>query len=655
MTHLHLDFETYSEVDIKQAGAYRYAEDPSTEALMLAWAIDDGPVQIWDIDQDGQMAGFPDQLFEMFQDPDTLILAFNATFERLILKHCLGIEIPPERFRCVQVRSYGLAFTGGLDAVAEQFNLGIAKDPRGQALINRFSKPQPANHKVRRWTAENDPEGWEEFKAYCIKDVEVERQLWKKCEPYHFPEQEWKNYFLSEKINDRGVPIDLKLVDISISTAKKEKARIIEEMRKLMPGVGNPNSGPQLIEWLKGQGCMIFNTQKETIVKTLEKFEGQEPVASALNLKQQLAKTSTTKWTKFKKMVCRDGRIHGMFQFGGASRTLRWAGRGVQLQNLPRGGNATYDPETGAEVLLAGGHAGATMMYGNVMGLLSDLIRAAITVPDGVMNVSDLSSIESRVLGWVSDCKVINEAFAARRCTYRMFATKMFGVKYEDVTGEQRKLSKPPVLGGGYKLGGKGLVGYAASMGITITEEEGHKFISVLRADWPEVVEFWNWCKAAVFHTTQTGQEYPGPHGLKTFAHGEFLCIRLPSSRNLYYHRPKILQMPAPWNKEQMIDQFTYMGTDRHRGNKWCRIKAHEGGITENCIQAIARDVLVEWMHRADRAGFNLFLHVHDEQGSEDSTDRLEEMNELIRQPISWAPGLLLDAGGYTARRYKKD
>lgn len=656
MSHLHLDFETYSEADIKRCGAYHYAMHPSTEALMLAWAIDDGPIGIWDIAAEEDKPGV---LFAALACESVQILAFNATFERLILKHCMGIDLPISRFRCVQVRSYGLAFVGGLDAVADQFNLGIEKDARGKALINRFSKPQPKSHKVRRWTAENDPEGWEEFKQYCIQDVEVERQLWKKCEPYHFPEEEWANYALSEKINDEGVPVDTALLKSALETAETEKARLKAAMMELMPGVANPNSRDQLIEWLRTQGCVMLDATKDAVAATLEKYPDEDStIHKVLRLKQQLAKTSVTKWAAFARALCPDGRVHGMFQFGGASRTMRWAGRIVQLQNLARGGNATKDPSTAADILSAGGYKAVLPLYGNVMGLLSDTTRAAITAPPGDrMIVTDLSSIESRVLGWVADCKAINDAFANGLDTYRVFAVEMFGVGYDEVTKQQRNFSKPPVLGGGYMLGGKGLVGYAEGMGVIMSTEEADAAIKVWREKHPEVVDFWAWCKKAVFHTTLTGQEYPGPHGLKTFSHGEFLCIRLPSGRNLYYYQPKILKGRAPWG--DMIDQFTYMGTDRHRNGAWRRISAHAGGITENIVQAIARDILCAWLRRVDAEGYQLFIHVHDELGllysEADAEETLEHVNSLIRQPINWAPGLLLDAAGYVAKRYRKD
>ena len=289
------------------------------------------------------------------------------------------------------------------------------------------------------------------------------------------------------------------------------------------------------------------------------------------------------------------------------------------------------------------------------MELLSDTIRSAITASPGkIFNVSDLSSIESRVLGWISCCRSINETFASGKDTYKQFATRMYQIPYDQVTKKQRTFCKPPVLGGGYMLGGKGLVRYAAGMGITMTETEATEAITVLREDWPEVVAFWQWCKDAVFYTTRTGKPFPGAHGLQTFAHGEFLFIRLPSGRNLAYHKPEIRPIPAPWDPEKLIEAFTFMGTDTYT-KKWGRISAHAGGITENIVQAVARDILATWMARAMSSAFNVVLHVHDEIAALEDGDRLEELNSLIRKPISWAPGLLLDAAGFLTKRYRKE
>ena len=266
MIKLNLDFETYSEADLKRVGTRHYAEHPTTEALMLAWAVGDDPVEIWDIARGEYM---PCELQKVLTQPNTLISAFNATFERLIMENCIGWTIPAEQFRCSMVRAYGLSFSGSLDMVAQQFGLGVSKDPRGQALIRRFSMPQPSSRKVGRWTWENDPEGWEEFKQYCMQDVEVERALMKKLECYDYPEIEWDYYALDQKINDRGVPIDRKLVEAAVSIAAQEKKILLAKMREIT-GLSNPNSGQQLQAWLREQGLDLPDMTKETIAKVLE-------------------------------------------------------------------------------------------------------------------------------------------------------------------------------------------------------------------------------------------------------------------------------------------------------------------------------------------------------------------------------------------------
>jgi len=271
-----------------------------------------------------------------------------------------------------------------------------------------------------------------------------------------------------------------------------------------------------------------------------------------------------------------------------------------------------------------------------------------------MLNITDLSSIESRVLGWVSDCKGINGAFATGKDTYKIFASKFYNTPYDLITKEQRNFSKPPVLGCGFGLAAQGLMAYAEGMGTTIGKKDAETAVNLFRVVlYPEVPEFWSWCKSAVFHVTQTGGKMDGPHGLYVHAKGEFLFIHLPSGRQIAYHKPAIRDLPPPWDKETTIPQFTFMGRDKF-SHKWTRISASPGHVCENIIQALARDILGVWMIRAAKAGHSIILHVHDEICVEDDHDVVEELNALIRVPIEWAPGLLLDAEGFTAKRYRK-
>lgn len=649
---LSLDFETYSDVDITEVGAYHYAMHPSTEALMLGWAIDDGPVQILDFKGDVlDVAPACAELRERLEDRHTYVSAFNAQFERLILKHVLGMDVPIERFICTQVRGFGLSFTGSLDDMLAQTGIQSRKDPRGKALINRFSRPQGKSRNVARWTAENDPEGYAEFMSYCQQDVEVERQLRKYFDNYEQLPSEQRLYCLDQKINDVGVPVDRKLIKTALTINTIEREHILEQMRELT-GLENPNSNQQLQSWLAENGLKLPDMTKDTIKEALKEGVVCDVNRTALRLKQQISKSSVSKWTAFNKCQV-NGRVHGMFQFGGASRTNRWAGRLVQLQNLPQGGNTTKDPSTLAEIILAGGHSAVKALYGKPLMALSDAVRAAITAPDGFcLNVSDLKSIESRVVGWIADCALMNKTFANGMDTYKVFASELYKTPYDEVTKQQRNFSKPPVLGCSYMLGAKGLIGYAEGMGVNMDDTQAQISVDTFRNMYPEIPELWEWCKQATFRTTRTGETVEGKHGLKTFAHGEFLFLQLPSGRCIAYHKPAIELREAPWG--DMIENFTFMGKDRFT-MKWQRISAHPGFITENIIQGVARDILAVWMTRADEAGFTLCGHVHDELISLETCDRVDELNELIKQPIPWATGLLLDAEGYVAQRYRKD
>jgi len=610
---------------------------------MLAWSIGDGPADLWRIAEGDPM---PEALKNAL---DTCLLsAYNAQFERLIFRHVLGVDLPPSRWQCTQVWAYSLAFSGRLKDITQRFNVEVHKDAEGDRLIHRFSKPQPACRKVRRWTHENDPEGWAKFQEYCKQDVVVEKALRAKLAPYPMPDHQWREYAIDQQINDLGVPIDTQLVNAALELFSREKKGLLAQMQHLT-GLSNPNSGPQLSQWLGEQGVFTESLDKETVERLLSEIE--DPLVNeVLRLKQKVSKTSVTKWKAFSEATCSDGRARGMFQFCGAGRTGRWAGRIVQLQNLARGGAETSDPVTAAEYMLSGD---TKHLYQDQMALLSDTIRCAITAPDGMLlNVSDLGSIESRVLGWVSGCREINSTFEQKLDTYKQFAALLYRCPYDEVTKAQRKFCKPTVLGAGFGLGGGGLVKYAEGMGVSMTDNEAAMSIAIWREKHPEVPAFWRWCRDAVFTTTRTGAAVIGPHGLKTQAYGEFVFMHLPSGRRIAYYQPRIVQKLAPWG--EMTDTFTFMGVDRY-AMKWDRISAAPGMLCENIVQALARDVVAVWINRAIEAGFTVIGHVHDEVITLEKEDRIEELNELIRRPVPWAPDLLLDAAGFTTKRYRKD
>ena len=638
---LHIDYETYSEVDITKVGAYRYATDPSTEILMLAYAETGKAPKLWQPHKEEM----PLDLKLSLANPSVILSAFNANFEYLITKFVLRMDIPVERYRCTMVKAYALGFTGSLEEIQQQ--IGVRQDKRklstGKKLIHRFCKPQPKSHKVRRWNWQNDPEQWQKFCEYCLQDVvaETELDLW--LDSYApMSDTEWDLWHLDQKINETGVPIDEAYAKGALELQKEAKQKIKEILQE-KTGLSNPLSNSQMRQWLAEHGIFMPDLRADTLAQV-----DVGEYAPILSLYSRGVSTAATKYKKF--IECSvDSGAHGMFQFAGASRTRRWAGRLVQLQNLKRG-----NLEPSAVEAIRQQRLDLLSLQGEPMDLLAQGVRSTIAVPEGsdyCLNVSDLSSIESRVLGWISGCRRILALFEEGKDTYKDFATLLFGIPYDEVTKEQRTFSKPPVLGCGYFLGWRGLIAYAESMGVTMSEEEAESAVYTFRDGYPEVVWFWDFIICSVEKLLVHGQEtHTRLLHFTLSKNKQFLFITLPSGRRLAYYMPLWIEWDTPVGRRP---SFTYMGVDRFT-MKWERIAAHKGLITENIVQAIARDILAVWMLRADRAHFDIVLHVHDEIGCLETSDRIEELNSLIKQPIPWAPGLPLDSEGYVAKRYRK-
>lgn len=664
---LGLDFETYSELDITKVGAHKYAMHPSTEVLMAAYSID-GQRYFWDATQ----GAMPVMLAQALDDPATLIHAFNAQFERLILKYVLGRDIPVSRFRCTMVRAYSHSFKGTLFDVGEQLEIPeeFLKSKAGGALIRRFSKPAPKNHKARRYTRESHPQEWEQFCLYCQGDELAEYTIDKRLDEYGpWPEAQQRLYELDQKINDAGVPVDTDMIEAAQVIARQTHNRLLARLKELT-GVDNPKSNDQLITWLTWRGVVVPqkysqakkksvpSLDKTSVAKLLDEWGNHPLIGEVLRAKSQLSKTSVTKYRAFERAE-HEGLVRGMFQCRGAQRTGRWAGRVVQLHNLasPR----IKDVATAAEFVKFRNAELLEMMYGDPLQTLSYTVRPTICAPPGkVFNVSDLSSIESRLLGWHADCKRINEIFAAGKDTYKDFATEFYGIPYETVTPEQRKFCKPPVLGCGYRLSGSTLVEYGAGMGVTIPKVDAFRAVKIWRAAYPEVPRMWKWLEEAIERVIRYGSVEQG-YAVRIYRQADMLVIQLPSGRPLYYHKPEMQLVTVSFETEdgeiRTIEKegITFMGTDKYRPNVWTRVSAHGGVFTENFVQAHAADVLAEWMLRADATGFSIRGHVHDEEITLEDRDRLEELNALARKPMPWAPTLLLDAEGYVATRYRKD
>lgn len=687
---LHLDFETKSTCNLKTAGAHKYAADPSTAPLMLAWAFDDEEVSLWQ----PHLGPLPDRVMRGLLDPTVAKVAFNATFERMILLHCMGITVPIEQWRCTMVASYYLSFAGGLDQVLSAIGLE-KKDPRGGQLINMFSTPAPKNHKVDWYTHENRPSEFREFGEYCVKDVKVERQLLLWLAQYPMMHLwDWERYALDQKINDRGVPMNLDMARGAFEMWEEEKKSLVDRLQECT-GLGKVTRGP-FSEWLKGAGVEVEDLRKETLDQVMEDPDLDHTIREALLLWQQKEAKATSKYTAaINGSDERDWRSRGMFQFKGAQRTDRTSGRRMQLQNLKRTNTCVEGIPAVVGAVASGCPGLLTMVTGmSVSEGLGSAIRHVIRAEEGkTLVVNDLTSIESVVLGWLSQCATIDETFRSGKDSYRMFASKYFGIPYEEVTKSQRSFSKPPVLGCGFMLGWKGLMAYSQGYGVDMDEEQARTAVTTFREMYPEIPQFWKWIYDAVKYVTTSGQSISG-YRLHIERDADFLRIWLPSGRALSYYQPEVKKRAAPWADVTMtqaaidlgytehepimketgaslldleklgyvhvskyVDNVCYMGTNDK--NQWTRIYAHAGLFTENIVQSIAMDILFTGITNADAEGLPVVLQVHDEIGCEVNEEgaqaELELLGECMTKQPPWCTDMWLGADGYISRYYTKD
>jgi len=660
MTELSLDYETFSEIDIVKQGGGKYVRDPSTEILMLGWAFDDDPVQLWE----PHLGPMPNELREGMEDPHVEKWAFNAAFEDGITKYQSDIKVPKWTWRCTQFLAYGLSFSGGLDSILKQvgFPEHLWKNADGKKLIRKFSVPQPRNQKVRRWTYGTAPEMWEDFCGYCKQDVEVERALRKWVKQFDpISDDEWQTWLMDQDINNAGIPIDRILISTARASVTVRKNQIIDRMRQVT-GLDNPGSRAQLQPWLQERTRVpLSNMQANTLEWAQARVE--DPVLEGV-IQDMLwvSQTATAKWDAFDRMECDDHTLKGMFMPGGASRTRRYASRGINLQNLKRPLKGV-DMDTVCQAIKDLSLAQLYPDY-EVMDLLAASVRGAIAAPEGKkLAVSDLGSIESRVLGWMSGCTRIINTFAAGKDTYKDFAMELFQVLYDEVTKDQRGFSKPPTLGCGYQLGAGGLVAYAEDMGVSMSRAEADRAVSTFRRVYPEIPAMWRWLIEAITYVVQGGGTMSG-YRVHIYRDLEFLYIQLPSGRRLAYHKPEIQPREIHWVDADGVPQsmvkpsFTYMGINRFN-MQWERISTHGGGVTENIVQAISRDILVYQMRLSMNRGHDVRGHVHDEIitvcPDQNAEAWLESLRGLMCISPPWAQDLLLGAEGYTAKHYRKD
>lgn len=649
---LSIDLETYSEVDIRKGGLYKYAEN--SEILLFAYAYDDEPVEVTDLTQ-GE--AIPTKVLHDLENPDVLKTAFNAAFEMHVLGHHLGRRLDPAEWFCTMVQSYTLGLPGSLAAVGEVLNLAEDKKKlaTGKRLIQYFCKPckpTKANGGRTRNLPQDDPKKWELFKTYNGQDVEAERAIRKRIERFFPIQRERALWCLDQKINDAGVLIDTQLVDNAIALDEKIKTRALGEAQRLTC-LPNPNSRDQLIDWFEGQeGHRPGTLDKRARAELLAGNTISKTTRRVLELKDLLAKTSVKKYIAMKNAMCRDGRVHGMLQFYGAARTGRWAGRLVQLHNLPQ--NHLEDLDTARSFAREGSLDALEMFYDNPSDVLSQLIRTAFVAGEGKrFIVADFSAIEARVIAWYADEAWRQKAFANGEDIYCASASQMFGVPVvkHGVNGELRQKGKVAELACGYGGGISALKAFGADK-MGLSEEHMGEIIKKWRASSPHIVRMWGEverCARLAIKNKHTRIKWH--HGLSFYTKSGLLFIELPSGRAIAYLKPSVQREPGSYRK----DNLTYEGTTPV--GSWGRCYTWGGKLVENIVQATARDCLAESMLRIDKAGYKIVMHVHDEVILEMPYGKgsLEEATSIMGQPIDWAPGLLLRADGYETEYYRKD
>jgi DNA polymerase len=682
--HCYIDIETYSAKPIEH-GTWAYAGDKSTEIMMIGLAINEGPVIQWVLSE----TDMPDEIREVIGrrgDPSLMLHAFNAQFERaLFFHHFKDLDFSIDQWQCDQALALSLALPGHLGQVGAV--IGLPEEDQklktGKALIRTFCMPRkPTKHKPwTRNTAETHPDEWEQFKEYHVGDIVSERAMHKRLRKWDLPEAEWEMWRLDQRINQTGLPIDTKLIEHAVPLTENYKAELLEEA-SLLTGLENANSPKQVGIWLRDRGIVVPNMQKATLEDLLLTDGLSEKARRVIDIRLQTGKTSTTKYTALKNGLCGDENLRGCFQFAGAGRTWRFAGRVFQPQNLPRPELNTSDLELATEMIRSGeGSALPMFLKKEPIKVLSSCIRSAVRAPEGYeLVVADLASIENVVLGWVAECQGINEIHRRGEDPYKAFGVSYYDKYYEDITKDERNLCKPPVLGCGFGLGGgaekldkktelmkkTGLWGYAHNMGVEMEKEFAHEAVAMWREKYWEVPDFWYEIDDAmrqIITNKKRGKVRPIDVGPVRFVYEKpFVRIELPSGHALSYLRAKLEYRIPPWEEEEEHPKprltVTYEGrADGGARGGWYRVSTHPGKICENIVQALARDVLCAGLKRASERGFTIVGHVHDEilaLVKKGSNLGLDQLIECMVEPLDWASDMRLRADGYTSPFFRK-
>lgn len=640
------DLETYSSVDLTKCGVYRYCESEDFEILLAAYSIDGGAVQVTDLACGEKL---PQEILDALEDETVEKWSYNSQFERICLSRLLGYPagdyLAPESWRCSMVWASTLGLPRSLESVGVVLGLEKQKLTEGKDLIRYFCvpcRPTKANGGRMRNLPEHDPEKWERFKAYNLRDVETEMQIQKRLSNFPVPDTIWEEYHLDQEINDRGIGVDMELVRQAIAMDARSRERLTAAMRELTE-LENPNSVQQMKQWLADHGLETDTLGKKAVAELLK--TAPEPLREVLSLRQQLAKSSVKKYTAMENAVCADSRAHGMFVFYGANRTGRFSGRLIQLQNLYK--NTMPDLAQARALVRSGNYEALSMLYEDIPDTLSQLIRTAFVPQDGrKLIVADFSAIEARVLAWLAGERWVSEVFEKGRDIYCETAARMFHCRVEKhgENAELRQKGKQATLSCGYG----GSVGALKAMGALeagMTEEELQPLVDSWREANPNIVRFWWDVDRAVKDCIR--QRVPTEtHGLHFDYRSAMLFITLPSGRRLAYVKPRIGE------NQFGGESVTYMGVGGTK--KWERLESYGPKFVENIVQGTARDILCYAMQTLKNC--SIVAHVHDEIIIEaDRRMSVAAVCEQMGRTPPWAKGLKLRADGYECEFYQKD
>lgn len=657
MRHLSIDIETRSSADIGKTGLYRYAQDKDFGILLFAYKLDEDPVKIVDLEMGEKI---PDQILKCMSDPSVSKHAYNAAFEWYCLNRA-GYHTPLAQWKCTMIHGLYCGYTAGLDATGKA--IGLPQDKQklttGKALIRYFCvpcKPTKSNG-GRTWNLpRHAPEKWKLFKEYCVQDVVTESETLKRLSAFPVPETEERLWQMDVRMNAFGVRVDTGLITGALMIDGISTQELTDEAVEIT-GLSNPNSTGQLLQWLTEQGVQMENLQKATVEETLTREALPKNVRRILEIRQQLGKTSVRKYTAMQTAKCEDDRIRGLTQFYGANRTGRWAGRLVQLQNLPRNYLKTLD--YARNLVKAQNYEGVRLLYGNVPDTLSQLIRTAFIPSEGhKFVVADFSAIEARVIAWLAGEQWVNEVFATHGKIYEATASQMFHVPIERIVKGNpeyslRQKGKVATLALGYQGGTSALIAMGA-LNMGLTEEELPDIVTRWRNANPRIRDLWYAVEETAL-AAMTTAEPQAMRGLIFRLEGDllygqsFLTVQLPSGRKLFY--------PKPFLQENRFGKMAiHYYTVGQQTRKWEVDSTYGGKMTENIVQAIARDCLAETLRRISHLGLQVVFHVHDEVIIDAPMDvTVDQICSLMAEPISWAPGLILKGAGFESSYYMKD